>query len=508
MRIIHFIIIIWVLSFFCEDVFASHGHTKHQHKRSHYVASHNYQRHSPVVYAPSSIIGESALANEINNLLQSTNSEVDVGVYVKSMKYGNSLYTKNVDHSFVPASVMKVLTAEAALLYMGPEYRFPTTMITDAKTINNGVLQGNLYILQSGDPTLTYYDLADLMVKLKSQQILAIAGNVYIDTTAYDEATYGPGWLVKDKKYCYAAPISASIINHNCISFQLTPARASGVPANIIVSPRYYYPNIRNNVITRSSGTRSCFLSLNTLPGSTLSLNGCMPKGRYAWGVSYVVTDIPEYNRLLFQNLFQRFGVRIYGHLLLGSAPSADLPIIATHQSKPLRSMINEMLKKSDNVIAGALFKKLGQLFTQQPGSWQNGSLAVTQILSQRTNLNPSGIRVVDGSGLSRDNRLTPAQMMQVLDYAFHHYGTSYEFISSLPISGIDGTLKYRMSNITRKVRAKTGSMKGVISLAGYAMNANKEPLAFVIMINGNGGGWQYKELEDKIATVLTRYRA
>ena len=98
--------------------------------------------------------------------------------------------------------------------------------------------------------------------------------------------------------------------------------------------------------------------------------------------------------------------------------------------------------------------------------------------------------------------------MMQVLDYAFHNEATSFEFISALPIAGVDGTLKHRMGNIARKVRAKTGTISGVTTLAGYAIANDKEPLAFVIMINGSKGmGWKYKELEDKIATALTRYK-
>jgi serine-type D-Ala-D-Ala carboxypeptidase/endopeptidase (penicillin-binding protein 4) len=166
------------------------------------------------------------------------------------------------------------------------------------------------------------------------------------------------------------------------------------------------------------------------------------------------------------------------------------------------------MLKKSDNIIAGALFKKLGQLYSRQPGSWENGSLAVSQILAKNAGVNISGMRILDGSGLSPDNLATPQQMMQVLEFAFHHQATSEEFMSALPIAGIDGTLKHRMGNIARKIRAKTGTISGVVGLAGYAQSADKEALGFVIIINGSKGyGWRYKTLEDKIATALTRYK-
>jgi serine-type D-Ala-D-Ala carboxypeptidase/endopeptidase (penicillin-binding protein 4) len=165
------------------------------------------------------------------------------------------------------------------------------------------------------------------------------------------------------------------------------------------------------------------------------------------------------------------------------------------------------MMKKSDNIIAGALFKKLGQVYSKRPGSWENGGIAVEKILSTKIGVNTSGMRIIDGSGLSRYNQITPHQMMQVLDFAYHHNGTNYEFVSALPIAGVDGTLKHRMYNIARKVRAKTGTIHGVVSLAGYAASSNKEPIAFVIMINGRNSGWSYKELEDKIVTLLTQYQ-
>ena len=136
-----------------------------------------------------------------------------------------------------------------------------------------------------------------------------------------------------------------------------------------------------------------------------------------------------------------------------------------------------------------------------------NGSIAVKQILKQKIGVDVNSMNIVDGSGLSRNNKITPSQMMQVLDYAYHDSATNYYFISSLPIAGIDGTLKNRMKNIAWKVRAKTGTMSGVVALAGYVITKDKEPLAFVIIINGHlGMGWKYKEMENKIVTELANY--
>jgi serine-type D-Ala-D-Ala carboxypeptidase/endopeptidase (penicillin-binding protein 4) len=457
---------------------------------------------------PSRIQGKSALFNEINSAIHNSKLNAYVAVYIKSMKGSETLYTRNIYRPLIPASTLKIFTAEAALLYLGSDYHFSTQLLTDAKGVKNGILQGNLYIVLSGDPSLTYYDLADLLVSLKTQQIHAIAGNVYIDNSAYDQRFYGPGWEWKDKTYCWAAPISASIINHNCLSFKVTPSKIAGRNAAVITSPNSFYPVINNGVTTKAARSRrNCALRLSSSNGSTISIDGCMPRNQAAWGISYVVANIPEYNRALFKSLFKQLFINVYGTVTFGSAPN-HLSLIGQHASKPLPVLINEMLKKSDNIIAGALFKKLGQLYSHQPGSWENGSLAVSRILAKEAGLNAYGLRILDGSGISHGNLATAAQMMQILDFAYHHYPSSNEFISALPISGIDGTLKNRMHNIVRKVRAKTGTISGVASLAGYVIDADQEPLAFVIMINGDKRfSWRYKPLEDKIATLLTKYK-
>lgn len=497
MRLLHLIVTLSMIVFISQSAFAKHA--------SHASRVKSYP-HIQAMGAAPVINGSTQLAAEMNRIIRSDDDNANIAVYVKSMKYGDSLFARNINQPLTPASTMKMLTAEAALIYLGPEYRFSTQLLTDAKTVKNGILQGNLYIVLSGDPSLTYYDIVELLLTLRAHQIQAIAGNVYIDNTAYDQSFYGPGWIWKDKNYCYAAPISASIINHNCLSFKVAPSKVAGHPAQVVTSPKYFYPEIKNSVVTRVRGSHTCSLHLSRDPGSVISIDGCLPRGGYAWGVSYVVTDVPEYNRALFKGVLNRLSINVFGSVTFGSAPE-NLSLVGQHASKPLRLLINDMLKKSDNVIAGALFKKLGQLYSHQPGSWENGSLAVSQILSKQAGVNISGLRILDGSGLSPDNLTTPAQLMQVLDFAYHHYPTSFEFISALPIAGVDGTLKNRMANIARKVRAKTGTISGVISLAGYVVSGDKEPLAFVIMINGNKGmGWSYKSLEDRIATALTHY--
>src|SRR6185312_3768568 len=149
------------------------------------------------------IYGTQNLADELSRIIDSADSKAAIGVQVKSMKQGDILYTHRESDLLSPASTLKVLTAEAALIYLGPDYKFQTALLTNATSTTNGVINGDVYLVHSGDPSLTYEDLTDLMVALKSQQIQTINGNVYVDNSAYDQDNLGPGWLSKDKGYCY-----------------------------------------------------------------------------------------------------------------------------------------------------------------------------------------------------------------------------------------------------------------------------------------------------------------
>lgn len=492
MRIRYLIVLTVILSFFSDVCLAkSHARSsKHRADTSIYSGTTN---------------SKAALQSNLNQIIRQASQSADVAVYVKSMRHGDVLYAHNSEAPLVPASTMKILTAEAALIYLGPDYRFSTRLYTNAKGVKNGVLQGNLYVVLSGDPSLTYHDIADLMYSLKERNINRIAGNVYVDDTAFDQNYYGAGWNEKDKNSCFAAPISAGIVNHNCLPLQVKPGTAAGRSAQIKMSPNHFYPTIQNSVITKSHRSRGCGLRLGADLGSLIALEGCVGLGSYGWGLSYVISDPASYNKALVKGVLRQFNIAIDGQVALQQAPSR-LALIGSHESKPLSELVHYMLKKSDNIIAAALFKKLGQLYFHQPGSWENGSLAVSRILSKNTRMSTYGLRIMDGSGLSKENLITSSQMMHALDYAYHQQRVGDSLYNGLPIAGIDGTLKHRMGHLGRRVHAKTGTIKGVVSLAGYATASNQEPLAFVIIVNHRGVGWQYKTMEDKLVTALTKF--
>src|SRR5438105_1447940 len=171
MRLFYLILITWALFFIGMASLAS-VHKASQQKFHKVHASKRPSSKSPLMSTmPIVIYGAPQLINQLNSIINAEKSKADIAVYIKSMDHGEVLYSRNISRPLTPASTLKILTAEAALLFLGPEYRFSTQLLTDAKGIKNGVLQGNLYIVLSGDPTLTFNDIVDLMLTLQVHQV-------------------------------------------------------------------------------------------------------------------------------------------------------------------------------------------------------------------------------------------------------------------------------------------------------------------------------------------------
>jgi len=162
------------------------------------------------------------------------------------------------------------------------------------------------------------------------------------------------------------------------------------------------------------------------------------------------------------------------------------------------------MLKKSDNTITDAIYKKLGFVFFNQQATWQNGAKAIKNILESKTNKSFKEMYLDDGSGLSRHNLITPELLVTALSYAYHNEIIRQKFIESLSHAGIDGTLQYRMPHLKHRVYAKTGNIGGASSLAGYIKTKNQDTLAFTIIINSFlDSPRKYHKLQDEICSIL-----
>ncbi|MBV7405010.1 serine-type D-Ala-D-Ala carboxypeptidase [Enterobacter sp. ENT03] len=389
----------------------------------------------------------------------------------------------------LPASTQKVITALAALLQLGPDYRFTTTLESKAP-IENGVLKGDLTARFGGDPTLKRQDIRNMVAVLKKAGVREIAGNVLVDTSIFASHDKAPGWPWNDMTQCFSAPPAAAIVDRNCFSVSLYSAPKANDLAFIRVAS-YYPVNMFSQVRTLARGSaEGQYCELDVVPGdlNRFTLTGCMTQRADPLPLAFAIQDGASYAGAIIKDELKQAGITYSGTLLRQTQVNEPGTVIASKQSAPLHDLLKIMLKKSDNMIADTVFRTIGHARFGVPGTWRAGSDAVRQILRQQAGVDLGNSIVVDGSGLSRHNLISPATMMQVLQYIAQH-DTELNFISMLPLAGYDGSLQYRaglhQAGVDGKVSAKTGSLQGVYNLAGFITTASGQRMAFVQYLSG-----------------------
>lgn len=452
---------------------------------------------------PKNVSPEDGIAQIVNRF----NGQDKVGIIIKSLDSDQIIYQHNATEKFNPASTLKLFTAVAALDYLGPDFTFSTQLLTDtpANPIN-GVLAGNLYIKFSGDPYLTTEALKKMIHALTAQGIHNIQGNIIIDDNALDRSPWPTGRIPTDKTFCYAAPVTATIIDRNCFSFNVGPSRKSTLAAvsvnnlgNILIS---------NQISMKHSKGQSCGLDLKPVDEADNSyvLKGCLSSRSQPMAIAVALLNPNLATSSILAHLFKNAGISYQKIIYDKTQPNTR--ILVENTSPTLDVLLNRMLKKSDNLIADSLFKKLGAIYFSGQGSWLTGSQAVQAILA-KTNIDFQNAIILDGSGLSRENAVTPNDFIKLLTFAHTKMPNNDLFYEALPRSGLDGTLKHRLGGAAlNRIHAKTGTMHGISGLAGYIRTANNKPLAFAILINENtpiNKQWSYHLLEDRICQFLAQ---
>ncbi|EKD77689.1 MAG: hypothetical protein ACD_42C00226G0003 [uncultured bacterium] len=446
------------------------------------------------------------IAQGLRYLTKNIKPGIHFGIIVQSMNTGRIYYSKNAHQFFLPASVQKIFTVTTALVNLGPTYHFPTRLLTDG-SIHNGVLHGDLIFQFNGDPSLTQNNLSEFTKKLQSMGVRRIIGNVIIDDFAFAHIPYPPGWQWKDLSYDFAAPLNTVIINRNQFGLSFMPAPRAGERGILIPQLPPNTANFINQTVTTNYSRGSCPMSIFSNERNQYLIRGCIPRRMGKQSRSLAIRDIQLFTKGLIRELLAKHGISYRGVIYIAKTP-AGATVLDEHDSTSLSHLIIHLLKKSDNLYADALLKKSGERFTRQPGSWENGLLAVRSTISQDAGINLNSVHLVDGSGLSQYDQITPASLSQLLNYIDHQPMLRNSLIPALPIAGVDGTLIWRMPTLARNhlVHAKTGSMTGVSSLAGFVKTRTHGILSFVIMINNIP---QYRApyilLENHICEFLAR---
>lgn len=388
----------------------------------------------------------------------------------------------------LPASTQKVVTALAALLQLGPDYRFTTTFESNS-SINNGVLNGNLIVRFSGDPTFKRQQLRSMIQTLKQKNIRKISGNLVIDTSVFASHDKAPGWSWNDMTQCFSAPPSAAIIDKNCFNVALQTSKQAGDLSTVKVAS-YYPVQVTSQVRSyprNSPNARFCEFDVIAGENQRYTLTGCVTQQEKPITLAFSIQDGADFAGKMIKSELQQAGIQI-GAVSYQTNQNAPAKILAQTQSAPLHELLNFMLKSSDNMIADTVFRTLGNKLYGVPGTWRSGSSAVRQILRQKAGIDIANSVIADGSGLSRHNLIAADTMMQILQYIAQN-DSQLNLISMLPIAGQDGTLRARSgfkdAGLEGKIYAKTGALQGVYNLAGFMTTASGEKLAFVQFLSG-----------------------
>lgn len=395
-----------------------------------------------------------------------------------------------------PASLQKLLTATAAKLYLGEQFRYHTTIEGKRSNIQEGVYNGSLTLRFVGDPTLLRSDIRSMLQQLNKQGIKQISGDLLIDQSQFDGYQWSNGQAWNDLGVCYTSPSSAIIINKNCVLGNLKSKKADTKRATLFIPP--YEPiKVTSDVAIVSASQRKaqfCDLELNRESHNQYHLWGCMVKRKQALPLSLAVNDPFDYASKLIISELKKVGIKLSGQVKQGTLLNKE-SVLVTHQSPPLDALIKIMMKESDNLIADSLFKTIGATYFNRAGNFRNGAEAVKQIL-KNDGIDLQNSYLTDGSGLSRHNLMSAEVFMSVLSYIYKHE-KSLSLLASFSIAGVDGTLKYNRATrgklLRKKVIAKTGSMKGVSNLLGVVHTPKGDRL-FVLLLNGYNETEQEKE--------------
>lgn len=449
-----------------------------------------------------------SINSQLNAAVRHLNKSANVAMVVTTLS-GKTVYSYHPGHILTPASNMKLYTAESALLFLKPQYQFETRLFVTSKIVKHHILQGDVYLDFSGDPTLTISKINTLFEALKQMGVEKINGNFYYDRLAYDQNDTAPGWNKGDLQYCFSAPINAAIINRNCMPYVISPGRRHGHrlrprSANM----KFSFLHFNNQGITALNRRTCPILRTSVASNNTINVNGCMLVNSHSIYLSNAIKTAKGFSVAVINNLLKKNDIRLTGSILPKQIDDS-LQLVAYTNSKPLYQLIKTMLKRSDNIYAGTIFKKLGQRYSHESGSWLNASKAIKGILKDSESVDLDDAVLIDGSGLSHYNQSSPLQFAEMLQAAYRDKATSHFLMEALPIGGVDGTLKYRMrSHFMRgRVHAKTGSLKGVSSLSGYVRTQHQGTLVFSIIINGFTGSIRpYRTWQDKVLSIIASH--
>jgi len=439
------------------------------------------------------------------------------GIAVEVLEVGRSapLISINAQQAMNPASTMKLLTTFAALDLLGPAYSWKTEAWIDGE-LEDGVLHGDLILKGYGDPKFTIEQFWLWLSELRSRGLREIRGDLVLDRSYFDLPAHDPAQFDADPARAYNVGPDALLINFNTLRLRYMP---DGNSLKVISEPALDGVTVNNRLIPKGDKV-NCddwddYFSVQPT-GDSVLLQGDYPIVCGEREQNLSVMPHTRYVGALFGAVWKELGGTLQGKERDGSV-GEKAKLFSTHRSDPLSLIIRDINKYSNNVMARQLFLTLGSAgpamgevasstagFNSHPLNIER-SIFIMQAWLARNQMNFKEVALENGAGLSRKERISAAHMARLLQHAYSH-PLSAEFQASLPILGVDGSIKRRLQDSPAASHAhlKTGTLEGVKAIAGYVRSQSGKELIVVFYINHRNAK-QGQDAQDALIEWLAR---
>lgn len=391
------------------------------------------------------------IVNKIKEILYNLPSDTRSGILIYDPLSQDTVFGLNEYTAITPASLTKLFTTATSLSLMGGDYKLSTKLLTDDLNIKDGTIDGNLYIKGYGNSTFTDADLQELVGRLIQIGITKISGNIIGDDSFFDNIYTRADWIEDEGANIQLPPVSALVLDRNKIT-------------------------IRKKV-----------------------------RRRYRF-ITELVKDPPDFVAERLLEKLKSNGLEVTGKAGSGNTPVKTYTL--AEKSVLLKDLIALINKHSDNFFAECLFKTLGAESSGVQGNSFFSQQAIQKFMKEN-GIYSKNTEIVDGSGISRSDQVTPLALNGILEKMYFDLNNFDDFYNSLSIAGVDGTLGNRLmdSNAENNFRGKTGSLNGVSGLAGYLNLKNGDDLIITIIFEYNKGGWGfYRDIQDQIVALLANW--
>ncbi|MET3108620.1 D-alanyl-D-alanine carboxypeptidase/D-alanyl-D-alanine-endopeptidase (penicillin-binding protein 4) [Oxalobacteraceae bacterium GrIS 2.11] len=428
-------------------------------------------------------------ANVVQSLQKVHVMPESMGVYVQEISPNSSsgvpLISWRANAPMQPASTMKLVTSYAALDMLGAGYAWKTSVYMTGH-LDGDVLVGDLILQGGGDPHLVLENFWTLLRQIRAKGIREIQGNLVIDNAWMEPQVFDAAEFDGDPTRPYNVGPDPMLVNFNVLSLVLRPdGNSLRVESQ---TPLALQSAVNVTLVSGACGDwRSKLTPTFSLVNQQIKINlsGSYPLGceEKTWMLQPYPLSHGDYVGVLFRGLWKELGGQLDGNVVPGVVPVAAQPV-TDMQSEPLPDILRDMNKYSNNVMARLVMLTLDKEAAQSPANAQRAA-QLTQLWFARLGIEAEGLQLDNGSGLSRNARISPAQMGRMLNHAFAST-VMPEFMASLPLLGVDGTMQKRAASLSVAGHAhlKTGGLEGVRNFAGYLQAVSGRRYVIVCFVN------------------------